>query len=156
MESALPSHTCPACQAPVAEAAAFCSRCGRPTQVSFRPDGIRPVFCKDCLSLAKQEKKQEIDARLEAKKRELASINEPPPRESRMNFSAAPAKPAIGLGQAIKSGPVDFQGKKIEPKPAARPTESPARAGTDGFGQAPRPLSGQPEKVIKENEEIAL
>jgi CxxC-x17-CxxC domain-containing protein len=25
-----------------------CFNCGRDTQVHFRPDGIRPIYCKDC------------------------------------------------------------------------------------------------------------
>ncbi|NCD01020.1 hypothetical protein EOL94_02935 [bacterium] len=33
-----------------------CSRCGKKTYVSFKPDGVRPVYCKDCLSLPKEEK----------------------------------------------------------------------------------------------------
>ncbi len=110
-----------------------CNRCGQPAQVAFQPDGIRPVFCKECLSRTKQEKKQEIEARLEAKKRELASINEISP-------ARAPNQPAaVSLGQAMKTGPVDFTGKKIAPKPSA-----------------PRPAARETEKAIKENEDVAL
>jgi len=111
-----------------------CSRCGQPAQVNFQPDGIRPVFCKDCLSLSKQEKKQELAVRLEAKKRELESLNG---QTAGRGASGASVVPAISLGQAMKSGPVDFRGKKIAPRPAA-----------------PRPLDGQSENVIKENEEV--
>lgn len=93
-----------------------CSRCGRPTQVSFQPDGIRPIFCKDCLSAAKQEKKRELDARLEAKKRELASLES---RPAVRTPAVAASAPALSLNQAIKSGPVDFAGKKINYKPTA-------------------------------------
>ena len=28
--------------------AATCARCGRETQVPFRPNGTRPVYCADC------------------------------------------------------------------------------------------------------------
>jgi len=28
--------------------AATCAKCGRPTQVPFRPTGTRPVYCADC------------------------------------------------------------------------------------------------------------
>ena len=27
---------------------AVCSNCGKPCQVPFRPDGTKPVYCKDC------------------------------------------------------------------------------------------------------------
>lgn len=35
---------------------AKCSNCGIDTKVKFKPDGIRPVFCPDCLKLFKQNK----------------------------------------------------------------------------------------------------
>ena len=56
---------------------AVCSRCGKSTQVSFTPDGIRPIFCKDCLIAVKNEKKLEVKSRLEAKEQELSKINQP-------------------------------------------------------------------------------
>ncbi|HOT06402.1 MAG TPA: hypothetical protein PLI05_03785 [Methanotrichaceae archaeon] len=27
---------------------AVCSDCGNQTQVPFKPDGVRPVYCRDC------------------------------------------------------------------------------------------------------------
>ncbi|OGF42747.1 hypothetical protein A2303_05880, partial [Candidatus Falkowbacteria bacterium RIFOXYB2_FULL_47_14] len=51
-----------------------CSRCGRETKTSFKPDGIRPVYCKDCLSLAREEKKREIEDRKKAKEEELSRL----------------------------------------------------------------------------------
>jgi len=33
-----------------------CSNCGKETEVKFKPDGKRPVFCPDCLKLFKQGK----------------------------------------------------------------------------------------------------
>ena len=120
-----------------------CSRCGKPTQVSFVPDGIRPIFCKDCLSLAKKEKKQEFESRLEAKKRELYSISNNNKSEIRENFSSVKSVPAISLGQAIKGGPVNFQGRKIEPRRDNFRTESSGKVNHSGV-------------VIKENEDIIL
>ena len=26
-----------------------CSTCGKPAKVPFKPDGVRPVYCRDCL-----------------------------------------------------------------------------------------------------------
>lgn len=115
----------------------ICSRCAKPTQIPFLPDGIRPIFCKDCLSLAKKEKKRELELRLEAKKRELAGQFGRPVRPRSAvaeNFSSANQAPAVSLNQAIKSGPVDFQGKKIEPKRDSLKTPT----------------------IIKENEEVIL
>ena len=33
-----------------------CGRCSKMTEVPFRPDGVRPVYCKICLEVVKQEK----------------------------------------------------------------------------------------------------
>jgi len=120
-----------------------CSRCSKPTQVSFVPDGIRPIFCKDCLTLAKKEKKQEIEDRLESKKRELAGISDRVKPEIRENFSGVKNSPAISLDQAIKSGPVNFQGEKIEPRCDNSKTFGPEKANQSG-------------SVIKENEDVIL
>ncbi|MBU0722454.1 type IV secretion system DNA-binding domain-containing protein [Patescibacteria group bacterium] len=120
----------------------ICSRCAKPTQVSFVPDGIRPIFCKNCLSLVKKEKRQAIEDRLEVKKTELAVFSAKTNPEIREDFSSAKIAPAIGLGQAIKNGPVNFQGKKIEPK------RDNFKTGSDQADQ-----SGA---ILKENEDVIL
>ncbi len=50
---------------------AFCSRCGKPTRISFQPDGLRPIYCKDCLAILRDEKTAEAEKRRLAKKAEL-------------------------------------------------------------------------------------
>jgi len=120
-----------------------CSRCSKPTQVSFVPDGIRPIFCKDCLSLAKKEKKREIESRLEAKKKELSGLSAKINSEVSEDFSGAKVAPAVSLGQAIKEGPVNFQGKKIEPR-------------RDNFRTSSSSRADQPGTIIKENEDIII
>jgi len=122
-----------------------CSRCSKPTQVSFVPDGIRPIFCKDCLSLVKKEKKQEIEGRLEAKKKELAGISTTKTNaKSLEDFSNVDNQSTISLGQAIKSGPINFQGKKIAPRPSNFKIENPSNK------------ANQSGSVIKENEDVIL
>jgi len=54
---------------------AICARCGEETKTPFEPDGIRPIYCKDCLSIAKKEKSEELQKRLEQKKKELENLN---------------------------------------------------------------------------------
>lgn len=110
-----------------------CSRCGRETKTSFKPDGIRPVYCKDCLSLAREEKKREIEDRKTAKEEELKRLEEealsrpavrPPASErapSRPVYKAVPAaapklnnngafeeKNGLSLNEALKIPPVQF------------------------------------------------
>ncbi len=50
---------------------AICSRCGSPTKISFKPDGIRPVYCKECLTIIKKERREELEKRKLAKQKEL-------------------------------------------------------------------------------------
>jgi CxxC-x17-CxxC domain-containing protein len=117
---------------------AVCARCGQATQVSFMPDGIRPIFCKNCLALAKQAKKQELAARLEAKKQELNKINDQVGFGNQEKVSVNQNQ-SLSLNQAIKSGPVDFSGKKIWPRQAN-----------------PKPKNDSRENDIKENQDIIL
>ena len=107
------------------------------------PDGIRPIFCKDCLSLAKKEKKQEMESRLEAKKQELASMSNKSRLEVRDNFSSAKDTPTVSLGQALKNGPVNFRGRRIE-------------SNRDDFKNKNSSETNDPEVEIKENEDIIL
>jgi CxxC-x17-CxxC domain-containing protein len=67
---------------------ARCDNCGNSTIISFEPDGIRPVFCKDCLKLPKEDRDK-----IKPKLKEVVS-QEPD---------------AISLSQAMKSTTVDFK-----------------------------------------------
>ena len=79
---------------------AICSRCGEETSTVFVPDGIRPVFCKDCLSLKRQERKAELDNRKQAKEEELQS------------FASTPEPgPSLSLSSLRQARPVDFRGR---------------------------------------------
>ena len=53
-----------------------CFRCGKDTTVSFVPDGVRPVFCLDCLKLNREGKQQEIEDRKKRKEEELRQLGE--------------------------------------------------------------------------------
>jgi len=77
-----------------------CWECGRLTEVSFVPDGIRPIYCKDCLSKKKQEKKQELESRQAAKQRELADLAQ-----------AEAAVPTLSLNDLSNLRPLDFKGR---------------------------------------------
>jgi CxxC-x17-CxxC domain-containing protein len=123
-----------------------CFRCGQPARTSFKPDGIRPVYCRDCLSVAKQEKIAELEARKQAKKAELARLAgmaEPPARE---------AAPEISLSEAFRQAPVKFKtpaqtapgDNNRQSPPGEKPASSP--------GSAPPP----PQSELKEGEEISF
>ncbi len=53
---------------------AQCSRCGKETKISFIPDGIRPVFCRDCLSLERNKKREIWERRKIVKEEELKRV----------------------------------------------------------------------------------
>lgn len=98
---------------------ANCSRCGQETKISFQPDGLRPVYCKDCLKSIREQKKQEMEDRKAAKQRELAQLKEGEDK---------PAMPQeLSLMDALKSGPVTFGGKKLKisgAEPVSPPVQS--------------------------------
>ncbi|MDP3043063.1 MAG: type IV secretion system DNA-binding domain-containing protein [bacterium] len=77
---------------------AKCSRCGKTTKTSFIPDGVRPVFCKECLALSRLEKREEFEERKRVKKEELAKVD----REE------------LSFAQLKEKKPVDFRGREIE------------------------------------------
>ena len=90
---------------------AVCARCGQTTMISFVPDGIRPVYCKTCLSLAKQERNKEIEERKAAKERELKKIgNKKIKQTDNKNDSG------ISLKDAMTIGVTDFKGNKRQKK----------------------------------------
>jgi CxxC-x17-CxxC domain-containing protein len=40
---------------------AICASCSKSTYTPFKPDGIRPVYCKECLSKKKEDKRLELE-----------------------------------------------------------------------------------------------
>src|SRR3989339_560878 len=53
-----------------------CSSCGKETKTSFEPDGVRPVFCKNCLSKSKDERRVEMEVRKKMKEEEMQKLKE--------------------------------------------------------------------------------
>ncbi|MEA3450215.1 MAG: CxxC-x17-CxxC domain-containing protein [Patescibacteria group bacterium] len=101
---------------------ADCSRCGVNTKLSFEPDGVRPVYCRDCLSLEKQEKKDEIEKRKRAKKEEMARLDEK---------SKEASKAELSLSEAINKKTIIFSGKKIKPSVAKTAVDEKEEKKTD-------------------------
>lgn len=57
---------------------AVCDRCGAEVRLSFKPDGVRPVYCKDCLKIVKSE---EAKATNVSKNKPEISLKDLPSRE---------------------------------------------------------------------------
>lgn len=86
--------------------AAICASCGQETFTVFVPDGIRPVFCKDCLSKKKEEKRLELEQRKIAKEIEKKHLEE--------NNVIAGDGPSLSLADLSRIDPVDFRGRKLK------------------------------------------
>ncbi len=72
-----------------------CWECGKTVELKFKPDGVRPVYCKDCLANVRSQKAPE------------KIKGEPAVRET---------GPAISLSQALKTDKSDFQPTKKKPR----------------------------------------
>jgi len=92
----------------------ICSRCGKKTTISFKPDGIRPVYCKECLSALREEKRQEVELRKKKKQEELKRIEE----EDSVKMES---EEELSLEEIRKIRPVDF--KNNHPKVRSRDGE---------------------------------
>ena len=73
---------------------ATCSDCGKKVQVNFKPDGVRPVYCPDCLARAREKKNEPYQPR------------PLPRREEKLPM------PNISLDEATKRDPTPFRSKR--------------------------------------------
>ena len=85
---------------------AICASCGQETMTVFIPDGVRPVYCKDCLSKKKEEKRLDLDKRHIAKEIERKHLEE----ETVLVDTVRP----ISLSDLTKVAPIDFRGREIK------------------------------------------
>ncbi|MFZ4632421.1 MAG: CxxC-x17-CxxC domain-containing protein [Patescibacteria group bacterium] len=87
----------------------MCASCNKATTTIFMPDGVRPVYCKDCLSKKKEEKRVDLEKRQVAKEIERKHLE-----ETSVLVSKAPA---MSLSDLSKIKPVDFRGREIKTRP---------------------------------------
>ncbi|MFA4999932.1 MAG: type IV secretion system DNA-binding domain-containing protein [Patescibacteria group bacterium] len=88
---------------------AICSGCGQSTTTVFEPDGVRPVYCRECLSKKKEEKRLELETRRLAKEEEKKRLERVVPK--------IPDGPALSLSALKQAAPVDFRGRPIKTAP---------------------------------------
>ena len=89
---------------------AICSSCGQATTTIFEPDGIRPVYCRDCLSKKKEEKRQELAQRQSAKTEERRRVDEAEAKPENV--------PTLSLDDLKNVALRDFRGREIKTKSA--------------------------------------
>ncbi len=92
-----------------------CSSCGAITHTIFIPDGVRPVYCRTCLSQKKEEKRLETEMRRQAKEIERKNLVELNTDSQEAETESA----SLSLTDLAKLNPVDFRGRSI--KPFSRP-----------------------------------
>jgi len=109
-----------------------CSRCKKGTRVSFKPDGVRPVYCEECLTVLREEKKQELEARKKQKQEELRRLD-----NRQDNFTPLKSEKELSLGELSKIKPVGFHGEKSQ-------------------GSTSQPNAKVEEKSLKEGEAIEI
>jgi CxxC-x17-CxxC domain-containing protein len=115
---------------------ATCATCGQATVTIFEPDGVRPIYCRDCLSKKKEEKRLELETRHLAKEEEKKRLREPVPA------LVAKATPSLSLDDLKNITPVDFRGHEIK-----------TRKIIPALPQKERPYS---EQEMSEGEEVII
>lgn len=87
-----------------------CSVCGAEVRLSFRPDAVRPVYCKNCLKKVRAGEMPRLTPRPVPVKREEKPQEEKstPP----VDYASRPIDtgPAISLAQALSQGAQKFKG----------------------------------------------
>jgi CxxC-x17-CxxC domain-containing protein len=87
-----------------------CYECGDPTEIHFKPDGIRPVYCPKCFKKIREKVLHPATSAAES----VPAEPEPP-------------APELSLSDALRQAPVSFDGPKNSPRPrSAAPTPAPA------------------------------
>jgi CxxC-x17-CxxC domain-containing protein len=98
---------------------AICASCGQKTTTIFVPDGIRPVYCKDCLSKKKEEKRLETEKRKFEKEIERKHLEE----DNVLIETAAP----LSLADLTKTKPIDFRGRELKTEKANHGQSNPPK-----------------------------
>ncbi len=117
---------------------AICANCGQNTKTVFKPDGIRPVYCKDCLEKVREQKKNDLENRKKAKQIELEQLKQKwSPNSGEVIAKDEPEVAPLSLSALTSARPVDFRGREIKAEPAPKSA-----------------VDNAPEKELKEGEEI--
>lgn len=124
---------------------AICSECGQETTTVFEPDGIRPVYCRDCLTRKKEEKRLEIENRRLAKEEEKRRLAEAETKREETAEKIVQSIPTLSLNDLKTTAPRDFRGREIKAHPVS---SYPAPADQEKNNRQPeRHFDRQPEAV---------
>lgn len=90
---------------------ATCFSCGVATRTPFEPDGVRPVYCRNCLSKRREDKQAELESRKQAKLGEEKRTQQKPAPKTPVASESKVSE--ISLSDLSQKKPVDFKGRQI-------------------------------------------
>ncbi len=143
-----------------------CSRCQKTTRVPFQPDGIRPVFCKDCLALMRAENEQLLAQRKTQKQQEVEALSAVPrdmndarPESSEPIASAPSLTPALPTytrpAAPENKAPAQPPSKPHNTFQSPRPTTPPRPSVPPRPAYQPRPVQPQSQPQSQPKRPVA-
>lgn len=92
-----------------------CSNCGRETHVKFKPDGVRPTYCRECLQLVKKGEITAIPAK--ESKAEILTLKKDEKKASTPVKSAVKSTPKTSTENKTASTPQKTSVSRPKPLP---------------------------------------
>ncbi|MFH1551715.1 MAG: type IV secretion system DNA-binding domain-containing protein [bacterium] len=93
---------------------AVCARCNQKIKVKFKPDGVRPVYCQECLEKVREEKTEKEEAvsaeRVVQQQETETEIKTDQPPEKEISLEEAVKKPAQPISRKKERKEVDLEG----------------------------------------------
>lgn len=128
----------------------YCSACAKDVEVYFKPDGVRPVYCKECLKKMKDGriKPQKVSNNAPSKQNNVVKKSDN--REEKKIIISEPIVKDISIAEisleALREiSPVNFKGKEIKDKEDRDKNQS----SSSNF-------NGSQEIELKEGEDVAF
>ncbi len=128
----------------------YCSACAKDVEVYFKPDGVRPVYCKECLKKMKDGRIKPRKVSNNAPSRQNNVVKKSDNREEKKIIISEPIVKDISIAEisleALREiSPVNFKGKEIKDKEDGNKNQSSSSN-----------LNGSQEIELKEGEDVAF
>lgn len=128
----------------------YCSACAKDVEVYFKPDGVRPVYCKECLKKMKDGriKPQKVSNNVPSRQNNVVKKSDN--REEKKVIISEPIVKDISIAEisleALREiSPINFKGKEIKDKEDGNKNQSSSSN-----------LNGFQEIELKEGEDVAF
>ncbi|MBN1325405.1 type IV secretion system DNA-binding domain-containing protein [Candidatus Falkowbacteria bacterium] len=140
---------------------ADCANCGKKVEVPFKPDNIRPVFCKDCLKKARrgQIQGQPVKETMEVKempvKEKSISLTEIPKQTKDFKGRQVPKKEEavrIPVPEIIEKPRPEIKKEEPKPKPVIEIKKEEPKIMEKAYIPAPEIIE-KPKPIIEEKKE---